>query len=126
MDGVKRSVFDIMGQRNLNMAKVRQNILDLPAVDVELDKQVEIDAHYQGYLDRQANDIETFNKDEQIAIPDEIDYSSMCGLSNEIRFKLEKIRPGTIGQASRIDGMTPAAILIILSHLKRRKLRSLA
>ncbi len=126
MDGVKRSVFDIMGQRNLNMAKIRRYISDLPAVDVDLDKQVEIDAHYQGYLDRQANDIKTFNKDEQIAIPDEIDYNSMSGLSNEIRFKLEKIRPGTIGQASRIDGMTPAAILIILSHLKRRKLRFLA
>ena len=108
------------------MAKIRHIFSDIPFKNTKLDKQVEIDAHYQGYLDRQANDIKTFNKDEQITIPDEIDYNSMSGLSNEIRFKLEKIRPGTIGQASRIDGMTPAAILIILSHLKRRKLRSLA
>jgi len=108
------------------MAKIRQIVSDLPSNDKSLDKQVEIDAHYYGYLARQAKDINSFNKDENIIIPSMINYNSLSGLSNEIKSKLNKIRPRTLGQASRIDGMTPAAILIILSHLKKLKLRSTA
>ena len=124
MDGVKRSVFDIMGQRNLNMAKIRQKFPDVPLYDLEIDKQVEIDAHYQGYLTRQLKDIEAFRKDESFSIPKDMNYDYLSGLSNEIKSKLKKIRPSTLGHALRIDGVTPAAAIILLSHLKKVKRRA--
>ena len=123
MDGVKRSVFKIMGQRNLNMAKIRHIFSDIPFKNTKLDKQVEIDAHYQGYLDRQSRDIETFSRDESYLIPDDINFDKLSGLSNEIKSKLKKIKPRTLGQALRIDGVTPAAAIIIMSYLKRGKKR---
>ena len=126
MDGVKRSVFEIMGQRNLNMAKIRQAFPKIPHYSDVIDKQVEIDAHYHGYLDRQSKDIKSFNKDESILIPNNINYDQLSGLSNEVKSKLIKIRPNTIGQAARIDGITPAAIIILLSYLKKSKKRALA
>ena len=121
MDGVKRSGLEVIGQRNVNMAKIRQVFPDIPQYEVSLDNQVEIDAHYLGYLSRQANDIKTFKRDEGISIPKNINYDLLSGLSNEIKSKLKNIRPATLGQALRIDGVTPAAIIIILSHLKRAK-----
>ncbi len=126
MDGVKRSILEIMGQRNINMAKIRQIFPKIPLVGGPLDKQVEIDAHYLGYLDRQSNDIKTFKKDESIFIPGDIDYDSLSGLSNEIKFKLKKIKPTTLGQALRIDGVTPAAAIIILTYIKKSKNRATA
>jgi len=124
MDGVKRSVLEIIGQRNVNMAKIRQIFPSIPYYNDSFDKQVEIDAHYLGYLNRQSRDIETFKKDESIRIPDNFKYDSLSGLSNEIKSKLNKIRPHTLGQALRIDGVTPAAAIIILSHIKRSKVRA--
>ncbi len=124
MDGVKRSVLEVIGQRNVNMAKIRQIFPSIPQYNASLDKQVEIDAHYLGYLDRQSHDIETFKKDESIVIPFDFKYDTLSGLSNEIKSKLNKIRPHTLGQALRIDGVTPAAAIIILSQLKRMKVRA--
>ena len=126
MDGVKRSALEVIGQRNVNMAKIRQIFPQIPFHNSTLDKQVEIDAHYLGYLSRQSNDIKAFKKDETIFIPKNFDYDSLSGLSNEITSKLKKIRPHTLGQALRIDGMTPAAAILILSHLKRPKNRATA
>jgi tRNA uridine 5-carboxymethylaminomethyl modification enzyme len=121
MDGVKRSGLEIIGQRNVNMAKIRQMFPTIPQYEQSLDNQVEIDAHYLGYLGRQANDIKSFKKDENISIPNNINYDILGGLSNEIKSKLKDIRPSTLGQALRIDGVTPAAAIIILSYLKRTK-----
>ena len=121
MDGVKRSVLEIIGQRNVNMAKIRHIFPSIPMFGRALDNQVEIDAHYLGYLRRQSNDIKSFNKDESIVIPSTINYDSLSGLSNEVKFKLKKIKPTTLGQALRIDGITPAAAIILLSHIKKRK-----
>jgi len=126
MDGVKRSGLEVIGQRNVNMAKIRQVFPSIPLYELSLDKQVEIDAHYLGYLSRQSNDIKSFKKDEAINIPIGINYDSLSGLSNEIKSKLNKIRPSTLGQALRIDGVTPAAAIIILSHLKRSKYKASA
>lgn len=126
MDGVKRSGLEVIGQRNVNMAKIRQVFPSIPLYEPSLDKQVEIDAHYLGYLSRQSNDIKSFKKDEAINIPIGINYDSLSGLSNEIKSKLKKIRPSTLGQALRIDGVTPAAAIIILSHLKRSKYKASA
>ncbi len=126
MDGVRRSASEVIGQRNVNMAKIRQVFPNIPRFETSLDKQVEIDAHYQGYLARQSNDIKAFKKDESIIIPNHFNYDDLSGLSNEIKFKLNKIRPNTLGQALRIDGMTPAAAILILSYLKRKKNRASA
>ncbi|MAW17488.1 MAG: tRNA uridine-5-carboxymethylaminomethyl(34) synthesis enzyme MnmG [Candidatus Pelagibacter sp. TMED272] len=126
MDGVKRSCLEIMGQRKVNMAKIRQIFPSTPNCGIESDRQVEIDVHYSGYLKRQLRDITSFKKDETTFIPDDINYNSMSGLSNEIKFKLNKIKPKTLGQALRIDGVTPAAVLILLSAIKRGKFKSIA
>jgi len=123
MDGVKRSGLEVIGQRNVNMAKIRQLFPGIPQYEQSLDKQVEIDAHYLGYLARQSKDIKSFKKDEAIVIPKNINYNSLSGLSNEIKSKLSDTRPYTLGQALRIDGVTPAAAIIILSYIKKTKFK---
>ena len=108
------------------MAKIRQIFPHIPQYEQSLEKQVEIDAHYRGYLRRQENDIKSFKKDEGFVIPKNINYDFLSGLSNEIKSKLKNIRPVTLGQALRIDGVTPAAAIIILSHLKKLKYKASA
>ncbi len=126
MDGVKRSCLEVMGQRKVNMAKIRQIFSDIPAFPVSIEKQVVTDAHYMGYLKRQARDIKSFKKDESVIIPNNINYENLSGLSNEVKSKLISIRPKTLGQAIRIDGITPAAIIILLSHIKKLKFKATA
>ena len=121
MDGVKRTCLEIIGQRNLNMAKIRQVFPNIPVYNKSIENQVVIDAHYAGYLSRQLQDIKSFKKDEAILIPKNINYDLLSGLSNEIKSKLNKLRPSTLGQALRVDGVTPAAAIIILSHIKKAK-----
>ena len=75
---------------------------------MSIDKQVVIDAHYAGYLSRQSQDIKSFKKDEAVTIPSNLNYDSLSGLSNELKSKLVEVRPKTLGQAIRIDGMTPS------------------
>ena len=108
------------------MAQIRQIFPSITQYETSLDKQVEIDAHYLGYLDRQTNDIKSFQKDEGITIPKNFNYDSLSGLSNEIKSKLKNIQPSSLGQALRIDGVTPAAVIIILSHLKKLKYKAFA
>ncbi len=126
MDGVKRTALEVIGQRNVNMAKIRQIFPEIPFYNIALDRQVEIDAHYLGYLNRQAHDIKSFKKDEGIKIPQNFNYDKLSGLSNEIKDKLNKIRPSTLGQALRIDGVTPAAAILLLSSIKRLKYKATA
>tara|TARA_B100001057_G_C22822980_1_gene940190 strand:- start:1331 stop:2200 length:870 start_codon:yes stop_codon:yes gene_type:complete len=121
MDGVKRSCLEVMGQRKVNMAKIRQIFTDIPSFSTTVENQVAIDAHYMGYLERQYRDIESFKKDESVIIPDSIEYDKLSGLSNEIKSKLIQVKPKTLGQAIRIDGVTPAAVIILLSHIKKSK-----
>lgn len=126
MDGVKRSCLEVMGQRKVNMAKIRQIFTDIPPFPISIEKQVVTDAHYMGYLKRQERDIKSFKKDESVIIPQDINYENLSGLSNEVKSKLISIRPKTLGQAIRIDGMTPAAIIILLSHIKKLKFKATA
>jgi tRNA uridine 5-carboxymethylaminomethyl modification enzyme len=90
---------------------------------VQVGQQLEIQARYHGYIERQTNEIERQRRNEVTAVPEDFDYASVKGLSNEVREKLERIRPSSIGQASRISGMTPAAVSLLLIHLKKRELR---
>ena len=126
MDGVKRSCLEIMGQRKVNMAKIRHVFPEIKDYGKDIDTQVEIDSHYAGYLSRQRDDIARFKRDEGISIPKEFNFESISGLSNEIKEKLKSIQPKTLGQALRIDGVTPAAAILILTHLKRAKHRASA
>ncbi len=126
MDGVKRSCIEVMGQRKVSMAKIRQIFRDIPLFPASIEKQVATDAHYMGYLKRQERDIKSFKKDESVIIPNNINYENLSGLSNEVKSKLISIRPKTLGQAIRIDGITPAAIIILLSHIKKLKFKATA
>ena len=119
MDGVKRSGIEVLAYKGVTIAKLRNIWANIPYYEQSIDKQVETDAHYASYLKRQGKDIEAFKKDESIAIPPSIDYDSFSGLSNEIKSKLKKIKPTTLGQALRIDGVTPAAALILLGFIKK-------
>ena len=126
MDGVKRSCLEVMGQRKVNMAKIRQIFNDIPAFPAPIENQVVTDAHYMGYLKRQERDIKSFKKDESVVIPENLNYENLSGLSNEVKSKLISIKPKTLGQAIRIDGITPAAIIILLSHIKKLKFKATA
>ena len=126
MDGVKRTCLEIIGQRNVNMAKIRHIFPSIPLHKVSIVNQVVIDAHYKGYLSRQLQDIKSFKKDEAVTIPSNLNYDSLSGLSNEIKSKLIEVRPQTLGQAIRIDGVTPAAIIILLSHIKKLRYKASA
>ena len=92
----------------------------------EIDEQVEINAHYRGYLKKQKADILAFKRDENLIIPEKIDYDKLSGLSNEVKAKFNQIKPKTMGQALRIDGITPAAVYILLSHVKRKSIKHIA
>jgi tRNA uridine 5-carboxymethylaminomethyl modification enzyme len=126
MDGVKRTCLEVMGQRKVNMAKIRQIFTDIPVFQSSIEMQVVTDAHYMGYLKRQQRDIKSFKKDESVIIPDNINYENLSGLSNEVKSKLVSIKPKTLGQAIRIDGITPAAVIILLSHIKKLKFKDSA
>ena len=89
-------------------------------VPSQVREQIEIDALYAGYMERQEADILAFRRDEALKIPETLDYADIGGLSNEVRQKLEQVRPETLGAASRIPGVTPAAVIALLRHVKRR------
>ena len=125
-DGVSRNAFHILGQKSVNMSKIREIWPEIPYVSREIDEQLEINSHYKGYLKKQKADILAFKRDENLIIPDNINYDSFSGLSNEVKSKFKKIKPKTMGQALRIDGITPAAVYILLSHLKRRSIKHIA
>ena len=118
-DGVKRSAFEILSRDGVSFNKLRMIWNKIPKASRNEEEQIEISAHYLGYLDKQEADIVTFRKDEDLMIPDGIDYSKLSGLSNEVKSKFRLIKPKTLGQALRIDGITPAAAYILLSYVKK-------
>jgi tRNA uridine 5-carboxymethylaminomethyl modification enzyme len=96
----------------------------MPLTDPQVAEQVEIQFKYAGYIDRQRDEIEQMQRQENTALPADMDYSLISGLSNELRSKLESVRPASIAQASRIQGMTPAAISLLLVYLKKHRFKS--
>jgi len=118
-DGQRRSAFELLSRPNIaiaDLAKIWPRFGDLPP---KIAEQVEIDAKYDVYLSRQAADIAAYRRDESLELPEALDYSQLRGLSNEVRQKLNSARPRTIGQAARMDGITPAALTLLVAHLKR-------
>ncbi len=125
-DGVSRNASQILNQNSVDMAKIREIWPEIKYVSREIDEQLEISSHYRGYLKKQNADILAFKRDENLIIPENMDYDMFSGLSNEVKSKFKKIRPKTMGQALRIDGITPAAVYILLSHLKRKSIKHIA
>ena len=125
-DGVLRSSNEILTQKGVDMSRIRKIWSEIPFYSSEIDEQVEINAHYRGYLKKQKADILAFKRDENLIIPDKINYDSLSGLSNEVKAKFKEIKPKTMGQALRIDGITPAAVYILLSHVKRKSIKHIA
>lgn len=119
-DGVRRSAHDMMRYPDVSLGALARIWPELGGIPAVIAEQVEIDARYAGYIQRQEADINAFRRDEALEIPDELDYSSLSSLSNEMRVKLQKFRPETLGAASRIPGVTPAALLVLLRHIRRK------
>jgi len=125
-DGISRSAYQILSQKGVDMNKIREIWPQIDYFSKEIDNQIEINAHYRGYLKKQNADILAFKRDENLIIPLNIDYDSLSGLSNEVKSKFKQIMPKTMGQALRIDGITPAAVYILLSHVKRKSIKHIA
>ena len=125
-DGVLRFSNEILTLKGVDMKKIRKIWPQIPFFTKEIDDQLEINAHYRGYLKKQKADILAFKRDENLLIPSKINYDDLSGLSNEVKAKFKQIRPKTMGQALRIDGITPAAVYILLSHVKRKSIKLIA
>ena len=118
-DGQRRSAFELLSRPELSFADVERIWPELAAHGADVKEQVEIDATYAVYLDRQAAEVAAVDRDEGLVIPDDFRFDDIPGLSNELRHKLSVVRPGTLGQAGRIDGMTPAALALLLGRIRR-------
>jgi tRNA uridine 5-carboxymethylaminomethyl modification enzyme len=119
-DGQRRSAFELLAYPDIainDVARVWPRFGDL---DRKVAEQLEIDAKYDVYLNRQAADVDSYRRDEGLILADDIDYAALPGLSNEARHKLQIHRPRTIGHAGRIDGITPAALTLLVAYLHRR------
>ena len=125
-DGISRDANEILSQKGVDMNKIREIWPEIPVFTKEIDSQIEINSHYRGYLKKQKADILAFKRDENLIIPNKINYDILSGLSNEVKAKFKQVKPHTMGQALRIDGITPAAVYILLSHVKRRSIKHIA
>src|SRR6202011_4785720 len=121
-DGQRRSAFELLAYPEIGWTEVRRIWPGLSAIDPAIAVHVEIDAKYDVYLKRQTADVDAFRRDEGLVLG-EIDYQAVPGLSNEARAKLEAARPRTVGQAGRLDGLTPAALGILAAYLRREARR---
>ena len=119
-DGVRRSVSDLLAYPDIDWEQVEMVWPELHAIDPEIREQIECDALYANYMARHEADIAAFRKDEALEIPETLNYADIGSLSNEVRSKLELARPTTLGAASRIPGVTPAAVVALLRHVKRK------
>jgi len=120
-DGQTRTAFELLSYPNISIADLANVWPRFGLLAPKIAEQIEIDAKYDVYLSRQAADIAAYRRDESFALPDDLDYAALPGLSNEVKQKLAKHRPRTIGHAGRIDGVTPAALTLLVAHMKRGK-----
>ena len=120
-DGKKRNIIELLSFTNITTTKLIKILPELENLNKDVIEQIEIEAKYSGYLDRQRADISDFKKEEGLKIPKNINYNYVGSLSNEIIEKLSKITPPTLGAASRVSGVTPAAIIAILRYIKKNK-----
>jgi tRNA uridine 5-carboxymethylaminomethyl modification enzyme len=118
-DGRKRTAYELLSYPDIDLARLRSIWPEIGNLANTIAEQLSFDARYAVYLSRQEHDIASFRKEESTVIPHSFSYAGIAGLSTELRQKLERQQPGSLGQASRLDGMTPAALLLLLAHLKK-------
>jgi tRNA uridine 5-carboxymethylaminomethyl modification enzyme len=119
-DGQRRSAFELLSYPDIAIDDLAAVWPSFGELDRKIAEQLEIDAKYEVYLSRQAADVESYRRDENLVLADDIDYAALPGLSNEARHKLQAQKPRTIGHAGRIDGVTPAALTLLVAHLRRQ------
>ncbi len=122
-DGVPRTGHDLLGYPGIDLARLAQLWPELAGFAPEVAEQLEIEAHYAGYLDRQSAEIIAFRRDEGLVLPGDLDYGAIGGLSTEMREKLSRARPVNLGQAGRLEGVTPAALTALLAHVRKARTR---
>jgi len=122
-DGQRRSAFELLSHPNIGMAELAMIWPQFGDLPPKIAEQLEIDAKYEVYLSRQAADIAAYRRDEGLELPEGLDYSQIGGLSTEVRQRLSSTHPRTVGQAARMDGITPAALTLLVAHLKRSNRR---
>jgi tRNA uridine 5-carboxymethylaminomethyl modification enzyme len=115
-DGVRRSALELLSHSDLSVARLAEIWPELKAIPTQAVERLETEARYSVYLDRQEADVALLKREEARSIPVDLDYSAMAGLSNELKQKLGSRKPGSLAEAQRIDGMTPAALAIVLTH----------
>ena len=118
-DGQRRTAFDLLAYPNLGLADIARIWPEFGALSPAVAAQLEIDAKYAVYLDRQAADVAAYRRDESLLLPDDLDFAQISGLSNEMKQKFTAARPRTVGQAGRLDGVTPAALTLLAAHVRR-------
>ena len=119
-DGQRRDLTGLLAYPGVDLDRLTAIWPEIATWDAEVREQVEIDALYAGYMDRQAADVAAFRRDEDLTLPADLDYATVGGLSAEVRTKLAAIRPATLGQAGRIEGVTPGALTALLAHARRK------
>lgn len=119
-DGQRRSAFQLLSYPTIGFDDLAAIWPELGGLSASVREQIEIDALYAGYLDRQEADVIAFRRDENLRLPADLDYAAVGGLSNEVRQKFAAARPVTLGQAGRIEGVTPGALTALLAHVKKR------
>jgi tRNA uridine 5-carboxymethylaminomethyl modification enzyme len=122
-DGQRRSAWEYLAYPSIDMAAIVLAFPDLANLSPAIKTQLEIEAMYAGYIERQKDDVEALRREEALTLPADLDYAAVGGLTNEVRAKLDMIRPATLGQAGRIEGMTPGALTALLAYVRRRPSR---
>ncbi len=125
-DGRRRNAEDLLRYPEIDLARLSAFWPELAGLAPEIAQQIEIDGRYAGYLERQEADIRAYRRDEALALPQDLDYGGIAGLSNEARERLDAARPATLGSAARIDGVTPAALVALLRYVKRPSVADVA
>ena len=125
-DGKRRSAYDLLAFPDIDLDVLRRVWPEINDIPPQIAEQLEVDARYVVYLKRQEEDIKAVQKDENIKIPADFDYRTISGLSNELCHKLETHKPATLGHASRIEGITPAALMLVLAHVRKATRRKIA
>ncbi|HZA02699.1 MAG TPA: tRNA uridine-5-carboxymethylaminomethyl(34) synthesis enzyme MnmG [Hyphomicrobiaceae bacterium] len=125
-DGKRRSAFELLAYPGVDLTRLRAIWPELTKLPPAITAQLEVDARYAAYVLRQEADVIALRRDESVSIPPDFEFSRLPGLSTEVRQKLERYRPATLAQAARIDGMTPAALLLLVAHLKKDRQRKSA
>ena len=119
-DGQRRSVWEFLAYPTIDMVAIEAAFPQVSALAGPIKAQLEIEAMYAGYIERQKEDVAALRREESLGLPEDLDYSAVGGLTNEVRAKLEMIRPATLGQAGRIEGITPGALTALLAYVRRR------